>query len=57
MINKPKHCCMVQKFASFISSVTKIITLLRAEFIGLLNTILLMCQLMAFPMTLVIFPS
>ena len=57
MINKPKHCCMLQKFASFNSSVTKIITLSKAEFGGLLNTILLMCQLMAFLMTLVIFPS
>jgi hypothetical protein len=56
MINKPKRGSVVQKLASFISSVTNIITLLRAEFIGLLNMILLMYQLMTFPMTLVILP-
>jgi hypothetical protein len=31
MLNKPKHCSVVQKFASFSLRVTKIITLLRAD--------------------------
>jgi hypothetical protein len=57
MIYKPEYYSAVQKFVSFILSGTKIITLLQVELCGLLNTILLMCWLMALSMTLVIFPS
>jgi len=51
-IQKPKNCSVVQKPVSHILAVNKTITLFKTGFDGLLNIILLECQLMTFSMTL-----
>jgi len=52
-IQKPKNCSVVQKPVSHILAVNKTIKLFKTGFDGLLNIILLECQLMTFSMTLI----